>query len=506
MKLLSFPWKNPPIHSALSNLMSEENQQDRPPPARGGLLPSLGLFSTIMLVAGGVIGSGIFRKPGVMAAQLGSPEALLGVWLLAGVITLFGALTNAEIAAAIPETGGQFVFFDRLYGPFVAFLYGWAAFIVFQTGSITAVCYVFAEYGMQLVPLPSLPEASTALSFHVPFIGDITPLKDFTTKCIAAAVIIILTAINYLGVKFGGLVQNVVTLAKLAAMLTLVILVFMPPPEGNLSNLTADSLLISPSGLGWWSATAAALAGAFWAYDGWNKITYIAGEVKNPQHNLPRGLIVGMLLVTIVYLLMNAAYSYVMPIDDMAKSKLVAANVAELCVPGGGRWIALAVMLSTFGAANAIILASARVYFSMARHGMAPGFLGRVHPRFHTPASALIVQGLWAVILLFSGTFDQITDMLIFVIWIFYAAGAWGVVLLRMREPNLPRPYRVPGYPVVPVVFVLFAIAYLALTIHNDIASYRAALTAGEPALINSALGFFLVLIGTPIYLLYRRR
>ncbi|HKQ88336.1 MAG TPA: amino acid permease [Candidatus Acidoferrales bacterium] len=486
--------------------MSEADEKGKPQPARGSLIPSLGLFSTIMLVAGGVIGSGIFRKPGVMAAQLGSPEALLAVWLLAGVITLFGALANAEIAAAIPETGGQFVFFDRLYGPFVAFLYGWAAFTVFQTGSITAVCYVFAEYGMQLVPLPSLPEASTAFSFHLPFIGDITPWKDFTTKCVAAAVIVILTAVNYVGVRFGGLVQNVVTLAKFAAMLTLVILVFIPPLEGSVSNLSANSLSISPSGLGWWSAMAAAMAGAFWAYDGWNKITYVAGEVKEPQRNLPRGLIIGMVLVTALYLLMNAAYSYAMPIDDMAKSKLVAANVAELCVPGGGRWIALAVMLSTFGAANAIILASARVYFSMARHGMAPRFLGRVHPRFHTPAAALVVQGLWAVILLFSGTFDQITDMLIFVIWIFYAAGAWGVVTLRRREPNLPRPYRVPGYPVVPIVFVLFAIAYLALTIHNDIAGYRAAVAAGKPALINSALGLALVLVGTPIYLIYRRR
>jgi APA family basic amino acid/polyamine antiporter len=358
-----FPCEVPPIHSALSNQMSKSVPREKSRAAQGALIPSLGLFSTIMLVAGGVIGSGIFRKPGVMAAQLGSPEALLGVWLLAGVITLFGALTNAEIAAAIPETGGQFVFFDRLYGPFVAFLYGWAAFIVFQTGSITAVCYVFAEYGMQLLPLPSLPEASTAFSFRLPFLGDITPLKDFTAKCVAAVVILLLTAVNYVGVRFGGLVQNVVTLAKIAAMVTLVMLVFMPPPEGSLSNLTTDSLSISPSGLGWWGAVAAALAGAFWAYDGWNKITYVAGEVKNPQRNVPRGLVIGMLLVTLLYLLMNAAYSYVMPIDDMAQSKLVAANVAELCVPGGGRWIALAVMLSTFGAANAIILASARVYF-----------------------------------------------------------------------------------------------------------------------------------------------
>lgn len=459
-----------------------------------------------MLVAGGVIGSGIFRKPGVMAAEVGSPEVLLGVWLLAGIITLFGALTNAEIASAIPETGGQYVFFDRIYGPFVAFLYGWGVFVVIQTGSIAAVCYVFAEHAAQLVPFPDLPEATTAITLRVPFIGDITPLKDFSVKYVAAAVILALTIVNYLGVKFGGLVQNIVTLAKVTAMLLLVILVFIPPQVGSIANLTTASASIAPKGLAWWAAIAAALQGAFWAYDGWNKITYIAGEVKQPQRNLPRALALGMLLVTALYLLMNLAYAYIMPIDDMARSKLVAANVAEVCVPGGGRWVALAVMLSTFGAANAIILASARVYFSMARNGVFPSFLGRVQPRFHTPSASLLVQGLWSVLLLFTGTFDTLTDTLIFVSWIFYAAGAWGVIVLRRREPDLPRPYRVPGYPLVPVTFVLFSIVYLCLSFYNDLAGFRAAAGSGEPRLLNSVFGVALVLAGTPIYFYYRWR
>jgi APA family basic amino acid/polyamine antiporter len=340
----------------------------------------------------------------------------------------------------------------------------------------------------------------------MPFVGDITPLKDFSVKYVASSVIVALTIVNYLGVKFGGLVQNIVTLAKVAAMLVLVVLVFMPPAVGGIANLTTVSTTIAPTGLAWWAAIAAALQGAFWAYDGWNKITYIAGEVKHPQRNLPRALIGGMLIVTALYLLMNFAYAYVMPIDEMAKSKLVAANVAEVCVPGGGRWVALAVMLSTFGAANAIILASARVYFSMARNGVFPKILSRVQPRFNTPSVALFVQGLWSVLLLFTSTFDTLTDTLIFVSWIFYAAGAWGVIVLRRREPNLPRPYRVPGYPYVPILFVAFSVVYLCLSLYNDVTNYRAAIAAGKPALLNSIFGVALVLAGTPIYFYYRRK
>src|SRR5689334_5303528 len=192
---------------------------ERRNPVAPALLPTLGLFTTIMMVVGGVIGSGIFRKPGVMASQIGSPELLLLVWLLAGVITLFGALTNAEIASMIPETGGQYVYFDRIYGPFTAYLYGWAVFAVIQTGSITAVAYVFAEYANQFFPhMPELSGGAAAWSFHIPWIGDIAPLSELGTKGVAAVLIVVLTAVNYIGVKFGGIVQDIFTVAKVAAM------------------------------------------------------------------------------------------------------------------------------------------------------------------------------------------------------------------------------------------------------------------------------------------------
>jgi APA family basic amino acid/polyamine antiporter len=486
---------------------SVETTRAAPKPASSpNLLPALGIFTTVMMVVGGVIGSGIFRKPGVMAGQLGSPELLLAVWVLAGVITLFGALTNAETAGMIPETGGQYIFFERMYGPFAAYLYGWAVFSVIQTGSIAAVAYVFAEYSTQFVKLPEFSQSLAAWSFHVPFIGDVTPLKEIGTKAVAAVVIVLLTAINYVGVKFGGVVQNIFTIGKVAAMVLLMLGALLLPTGGSVAHLTTSSATIHPQGLALFAAIAAALQGAFWAYDGWNKLTYIAGEIKEPQRNVPRGLFLGMLIVTAIYLLMNAVYSYVLPIDVMAQSKLVAADVAERCFSGGGRWIALGVMISTFGTANATILATARVYFSMARRQVVPQFLGRAHPRFHTPAASLVVQAVWSVLMLFSGTFDMLTDTLIFVSWIFYAASAYGVFVLRRKEPDAPRPYKVPGYPIVPWIFILFATLYLVLTVYNDVIGYREAVAQGKPALINSAFGTALVLVGAPIYFFYRKR
>jgi APA family basic amino acid/polyamine antiporter len=289
-------------------------------------------------------------------------------------------------------------------------------------------------------------------------------------------------------------------------MLALALAVALLPGVGQWSNLTNDSLSIHPTGWMWWMAMAGALQGAFWAYDGWHKITYIGGELRSPQRDLPRSLIVGILLVTGLYLLMSVVYSAVLPIDEMARSRLVAADVAERCFAGGGRWIAVAVMLSTFGAANAIILTSARVYFSMGQGGVFPAVLGRAHPRFHTPAASLGVQAGWSILLLFSGTFDTLTDTLIFVSWFFYAANAGAVIILRRRDPTAPRPFRVPGYPWVPLIFVGFGLVYLVLTLVNDVTAYRQAVAAGRPALMNSVLGAVLVLSGAPIYFYYVRK
>lgn len=482
------------------------NTSADPRAGKPSLLSALGLFSTLMFVVGAVIGSGVFRKPGVMASQLGSPGLLLAVWLVAGLVTLIGALVNAEIAAMIPEAGGQYVFFHRMYGSFVAYLYGWASFAVIKCGAIASLSYVFAESLGKFIPLKQLSPSLAGVQFHVPFVGDIFPLADIGLKSTAAGLILVLTAVNWLGVRLGSAVQNVFTVAKVCVLCTIVVLALVLPDVGSVSHFTSASAGIHLEGLALWTGLAAAIQGAFWAYDGWNDVTYVAGEVKDPQRNLPRGLLGGMAIVMAIYLSINLAYAYVLPIDQMAASKLVAVDVIEKFRAGSGRWIALGIMISTFGAANSNVMGAARIYFSMARHGVFPSFLGRVHPRFHTPGASLWVQAVWSIALLFSGSFDNLTDMLIFVAWVFYGAGAFGVFILRRKEPTTPRPYRVPGYPWLPWAFVGFTSLFLVLTLHHDISQYRAAVAAGKPGMINAALGAFLVAAGTPIYAWYRWR
>ena len=474
---------------------------------RAELVRSIGFFSMILLVVGGVIGSGIFRKPGVMMNELGSPMLLLGVWVLAGSINYLGILSNAEVSGMIPETGGQYVYFERMYGPFVAFLYGWAAFVVIQTGSISALAYVFAEHAADgFIPVPQVSESLAAWSLHLPFVGDVRPFHDFGVKALASSVIIFLTVLNYLGAKFGTWTQNAFSIAKLTGMALLVVLVFLPGSGGSVHNITAPSATIHKEGIALVIAIVVAMQGAFWAFDGCVKATFVAGETHDPQRTIPRASWIGMLIVTAIYLIMSAAYCWILPADVMAQSKLVAADAAEQAVPGARKWISLLVMTSTFGVTNAVILTSSRIYYSMALRSTFPASLGRVHPRFRTPSAALLVQGIWAVALVFSGTFDMLTDTLVFVAWIFYALGAYGVIVLRKKEPNTPRTFKVPGYPVVPLLFVIFAAAFLIITVYNDVTAYAAAAQAGKPALINSAFGAVLVLIGTPIYFLCRKR
>jgi APA family basic amino acid/polyamine antiporter len=421
------------------------------------------------------------------------------------VITLFGALTNSEIASMYPQTGGQYIYFQKMYGSFFAFLYGWGAFSVFQTGSISAVAYVFAEYASEFFPGLNAPVGWAEFAFSIPWVGTIQPFPAFGVKCLGCGLIASLTIVNYFGVKLGGLVQNIMTIAKVAAMAFLAVIAFVTPGAGSAANLTSSSSVIQPGGWALALALAAALQGAFWAYDGWNKITYIAGEVKDAQRTLPKALIAGMTIVMLIYLVVTIAYAWVLPVDEMAKSRLVAADAAEKCFSGGAKWIAVTVMISTFGTANAIILASARVYFSMARDKVFPGALGKAHPRFRTPSAALAAQAAWGALLVFSGTFDMLTDTLIFVSWLFYVASAAGVFILRRREPEVPRPFRVPGYPWVPLAFILFGTIFLVMTVYNDWTAYHQAKAAGKPALLNFAFGIGLLLLGSPVYWICRR-
>lgn len=467
------------------------------------LLPQLGLFTTIAIVVGAVIGSGIFRKPAVMAADLGSPELLIGIWVIAGILTLFGALSNAEVAGMITETGGQYVFFEKMYGSLTAYLYGWAILAVIQTGSIASITYVFAEYSEYFIKLPRFSESiENSFQLYMPFVGKIFPLKDFGVKALTMFVITLLTTINYFGVKYGGRVAEFFTTTKVLAMLLLVIAAFIYS-GGSVNNLSYDTPEFSYGELGVIGGVVAALSAAFWAFDGWNNVTYIAGEVKNPMRNIPKALIIGTLIIIAVYMLINLAYLYVIPIDQMATSKLVASDVADRAIGSwGGALIAALVMISTFGTSNGTIMVSARVYFAMSRRGMFFSPFGNVSSKYHTPANALALQAIWSCVLVLSGSFDDLTDMLIFVSWIFYALGAYGVIVLRKKMPDAPRPYKVPLYPYIPLTFVLVAGVYVVLTLYNDVSNY----INGKSEIINSTFGLLLVLVGLPLYYFFRYR
>lgn len=462
----------------------------------------LGLITTILYVIGAVIGSGIFKKPALMAGQLGSPELLLGIWVIAGVITLFGALTNAEVAGMISETGGQYIFFQRMYGEFTGFLYGWGIFIVIQTGSIASLAYVFSEYSQYFVKLPRFsPEVENSVVLHIPLIGNIFPIANIGVKMVTIGLLTFLTFINYLGVKFGGRVVAFFTSTKLLLMLFFVFMALFLT-SGNVSNFSTNIPIADMPQKSIFLGIIAALSGAFWAYDGWNNVTYLAGEIKNPQKSIPVGLFIGTAIIITMYLLVNIAYIYVLPMTEMAKSTLVAADAANKILGGiGAGFIAALVMVSTFGTSNGTIMASARVYYAMAHRGMFFQKIGNIHPKFFTPANALWIQLFWSALLVLSGTFDILTDMLIFVSWIFYALGAYGVFILRKKMPDTPRPYKVWGYPYVPIIFIIFAFFFVVFTLYNDIISY----IDGRSQLINSVFGLLLLATGIPFYFLFKK-
>jgi len=479
---------------------------------QGELLREIGFIAAVAFAIGSVIGSGIFKKPGVMAAQLGSPLLLILVWVVAGVMTLFGTLSIAEIASMFHESGGQYVYFNKSYNRFVGYVYGWAVFSVIQTGSIASIAYVFSDSLGYFIRFPRFGPALEAFAIHIPALGDITPFKFIGLKACTIALLLFLTTVNYLGVKLGSAIQIFFTGLKIAVILAIVILAFTIG-HGDVAHFSHSTIATGTPFSTIFLAIIVAMAGAFWAYDGWINITYVAGEVKDPQRNLPRAMLVAAIIFISVYILVNLAYFYIIPVDQMAakyqaaeaqgQPYLVATDAASSFLGGwGGALIAIAIMISTFGTVNGTIMLSARVYYAMSRQGLFFRKIGEVHPRYNTPGPSLILQGIWGSLLVLSGTFDQLTDMLIFVSWVFYALGALGTIILRFRMPDHPRPYRVWGYPWVPVTFILFACIYIVFTLYSDISSF----IAGRVPLINSLMGLLLVALGIPGYLYWNRK
>lgn len=454
------------------------------------LVRKLTLTAAIMIVAGSMIGSGIFRKPSIMAEQLGSPELLIFVWIAAGLITLIAVLVNAEISGMIDSTGGQYVYFRKMYGDFTAYMYGWSILSVIQTGSQAAIAYVFAEYLGYFIKYPQLPQSWQEFAIFMPLVGKIYPFVDFGTKAVAILCTAFLTIVNYLGVFFGGIVQTIVTYIKIITILLITFLILLLG-NGSLSNVYTGFAIPEHVSKNLFSLIGLAFAGAFWAYDAWNNITFVSGEVKDAKRNVPRGLIFGTLIVMFVYVLINIAYLYVLPIDEMAKSPLVAASAAEKVFgSSGGMIISIVVIISTFGALNGSILATARVPFAMARAKLFFHSLGKVHPKYHTPHVSLVVQGIWSCILVMSGSFDTITDYVIFASWLFYMLGAFGVFILRRKMKEEERTYKVWGYPYTPAIFVIFSFFFLVNTIISDTS--------------NAMMGFILIGSGFPMYIFWK--
>ena len=488
MRIKKFEINSPIL--ILRRLFPREGMSDKQ--KKTDLVRGLSLTAAIMIVVGSVIGSGIFRKPSVMAQQLGSPELMIAVWIVAGIITLIAALVNAEMSGMMDSTGGQYVYFRKMYGDFTSYLYGWSILAVIQTGSQAAIAYVFAEYIGYFIKYPQIPEAWTNFTFYMPLVGNIYPFADFGTKAVAILCTIFLTGVNYVGVVFGGKVQTTVTYVKIFSILAIsVALLFFS--NGSLSNVYSGFSIPQQTTTNLLSLIGLSFAGAFWAYDAWNNVTFVSGEVKDAQRNVPRALIYGTLIVIGVYVLTNIAYLYVLPIDEMANSPLVAASAAEkIFGSSGASLISIAVIISTFGALNGSILATARIPYAMARANLFFKSLGKVHPKFGTPHVSLIVQGVWSCVLVMSGSFDTITDYVIFASWLFYAMGAFGVFILRKKMPDEHRPYKAWGYPYAPAIFVLFAIVFLLNSIIADTE--------------NAMMGVVLIAAGLPFYFFWKWR
>ena len=461
-----------------------------------GLLTRLGLFTALMVVISSMIGSGVFKKIAPMSIELGAPGLILLAWLIPGIITMIGAATNAEIAGLIAAPGGQYAYFKKMYGDFFAFLYGWSCFSVIQSASIASIAYVFAESVNAVIPLPHLSAGMEQISLF----GIFYPFQGFGVKGLTILTIMFLTTANYLGVIIGGAITNVFTGLKILGIIVIIIL-GLTISGGSVQHLTP--VFEKPGfqyggGLGLFGAMFAAMLAAFWAYDGWNNIGYLGGEVKNPKRNIPISLFGGVALVIVIYLTINTVFLYVMPVDEIisisnSEHSIIAIEVMRKFLGyGGALFISVLIMVSTFGTTNGTILASSRIYFAMAKDSLFFISAGKHHSKFKTPHISLLIQGIWASLLVLSGTFDQLTDMLIFASFIFYGAGAFGVFILRRKMKETPRVYKVPGYPILPFIFVLFCITLVVVTIIQN------------PR--DAGIGLSLILIGIPFYMFWNKR
>jgi APA family basic amino acid/polyamine antiporter len=446
-----------------------------------GLIKGLGLLDSTTLVMGSMIGSGIFIVSAGIARQVDSPGLLIVTWMVSAALTIIAALSYGELAAAMPHAGGQYVYLREAFGPLSGFLYGWTLFLVIQSGTIAAVAVAFAKFAG--VFFPSISEEN-----RLGFLS--------TQQLVAIASIVFLSVLNMRGIRTGAVVQNIFTFVKTAALLGLVVfgLLLGRNEEAVAANFT--DFWRGPSAV--WDTirlVGVAMVGALFASDAWNNVTFTAGEVRNPRRNLPLSLALGVGIVTMLYLGCNLVYLSVLPLEGIknaAEDRVATAVVEPMFGPVALQLMAAAIMISTFGCNNGLILSAARVYYAMARDGLFFRKVGTLNSRFHTPAVSLGVQCVWATLLTLSGTYSDLLDYVIFAVLLFYILTITGLFVLRRTRPEMKRPYRAIGYPVLPAVYIAAAgLIEVLLLLYKPSYTWP---------------GLIIVLLGVPVYFLWRRR
>jgi basic amino acid/polyamine antiporter, APA family len=434
---------------------------DNPLPRR------LSVWSTAAVLVGSTIGSGIFRVPSVAAAEGGTLEAVALLWIGGAVLTLFGALTVAELAALFPRAGGTYVYLKEAFGPLPAFLFGWTRLLVIQPSLLGGIALIFAAYS-----------------------GTFLPLGELQVRGVAILAIVLVGAANYRSVLLGAAIQNLSTVAKVAALVGLALVVFALGDPGG--GAFAPGPPTSPLPPGTWAGLGVALIAVLWTYDGWADATYVAGEVRDPERSLPRALVGGFGVVVAVYLLLNAAYLYVLPLEAMATSELVASDAATAVLGRSGAAVVSAlVLLSTFGALNGTMMSGPRVFFALGRDGLFFRRIGGIHPRGRTPHVAILLATGLGIAYVSVRSFEELANAFILGLWPFYMLAVLAVFRLRRTRPELERPYRTWGYPVVPLLFLLASGAML--------------LTALVAQTATTIYSFGIIASGLPAYALWKR-